>query len=56
MQIATKSGFLRCGFDIRGLVTYDFAVSFVCGVERRRCVVLGSEQLWPGDAFLEMLF
>ena len=37
-------------------MTCDFAGSLLCGVERRRCVVLGKERLWPGDAFLEMLF
>ncbi len=47
---------------MRGLVTCDFAganllpVALLCGVERRRCVVLGMERLWPGDAFLEMIF
>ena len=28
-----------------------FAASFLCGVERRRGVVLGSQLLWPSDAF-----
>ncbi len=42
--------------EIRGLVTCDFAGALLCGVERRRCVVLGKERLWPGDAFLEMIF
>ena len=29
-----------------------FAATFLCGVERRRGVVLGMERLWPSDAFL----
>ncbi len=41
---------------MRGLVTCNFAGALLCGVERRRCFVLGKEWLWPGDAFLEMLF
>ena len=30
-------------------VTCDFAVSFVRGVERRRCVLLGIQWIRPGD-------
>jgi hypothetical protein len=40
---------VACHAEMRGLVTCYFAVSFVCGVERRRCVVLGMESLWSGD-------
>ena len=31
-------------------VTLCSAVSFLCAVERRRGVMLGTEQLWPSDA------
>ena len=31
-------------------VTLWFAVSFLCAVQRRRGVMLGSEQQWPSDA------
>ena len=30
-------------------MTCDFAVSFVRGIERRRCVLLGIQLLRPGD-------
>jgi hypothetical protein len=40
---------------MRGLVTFDFAEALLCVVERRRCVVLGIQRVWPGDAFLVML-
>ncbi len=31
-----------------------FAGPFLCGVERRRGVVLGTELLWPSDAFWDI--
>ena len=31
-----------------------FAVAFLCGVERRRGVVLGTERQWPRDAFWDI--
>ncbi len=34
-----------------GPVTRGIAVTFVRGVERRRCVVLGKQSIRPGDAF-----
>ena len=38
--------------EMREVCDVLFAGSFVCGVERRRVVVLGIERLWPSDAFL----
>ncbi len=40
---------------MRGLVMCDFADALLRGDERRRCVVLGKERQWPGDAVLGML-
>ena len=31
-----------------------FAGTFLCGVERRRGVVLGTKHLWPSDAFWDI--
>ncbi len=36
---------------ILGPVTSGIAVAFLCGVERRRCVLLGKQLPRPGDAF-----
>ena len=33
-----------------------FAASFLCGIYRRRSVVLGMEQLWPSDACVFFVF
>ena len=33
-----------------------FAVSLLCGFDRRRCVVLGKQHLQPGDAVSEIVF
>ena len=32
-------------------VTQWFAVSFLCAVQRRRGVMLGTEREWPSDTF-----
>ncbi len=47
---------MACEAEMRGLVTCDFAGSLLCVVERRRCVVLGMELLWSGDAYLDRMF
>ncbi len=39
-----------CGGDEGVFVTLWFAGAFLCAVERRRGVMLGTEQLWPSDA------
>ncbi len=56
IRIATECGFLWCSFDMGGLVTCDFAGALLCVVERRRCVVLGMEPFWPGDAIWRSCF
>ena len=33
-----------------------FAVSLLCGIYRRRSVVLGTEQLWPSNACVLFVF
>ena len=33
-----------------------FAVSFLCGIQQRRSVVLGFQRLWTSDAFRCLLF
>ncbi len=39
-----------CGGDEGVYVTQWFAVSFLCAVQRRCGVMLGSQRLWPSDA------
>ena len=33
-----------------------FAASFLCGIHRRRSVVLGKQRLWPSDACVLFVF
>ena len=42
---------MGCVVEILVYVTLLFAVSFMCGVKRRRSFVLGTQQQWPSDAF-----
>ena len=47
-----------CGRCWGGVIEADarFAVSFLCGIYRRRSVVLGIQRLWPSDACVCFVF
>jgi hypothetical protein len=45
-----------CSLETLAYVMRLFAASFLCGIHRRRSVVLGMEQLWPSDACVWFVF
>ena len=49
-EVCYETGF-ECAEGVTVIVTFWFAVYFMCGVERRRSVVLGTEPRWPSDFF-----
>ena len=38
------------------MIKLFFAGSFLCGIYRRRSIVLGIQQLWPSDACVSLVF
>ena len=45
-----------CSLEILAYVMRLFAVSFLCGIYRRRSVVLGMERQWRSDACVCFVF